>query len=84
MESELRSKQKFEYQEGSEPNRTTVNRTVPNRNRRNRSLKRNRRNRNQAEPEPEEPDFGVEKIKIEWRGPLGVVFHAEFEFVNET
>ena len=60
--------------EGSEPNQITVNRTVWNWNRRNRRLKLNRRNRNRAEPEPEEPDFGVEKIKIEWRGPLGVVF----------
>ena len=37
-----------------------------------------------VEPEPAELDFGVEKIKIEWRGPSGRVFHEKFDFFNET
>ena len=71
-------------QESPEPNRRTVNQTVRNWNRRNRSLTRNRWNRNRTELEPGEPDFGVGKMKMEWRGLPGVVFYADSEFPNET
>ena len=47
------------FQEASEPNRVTVNRTVSNRNRRNRMLQWNRWNWKWTELELSEPDFGV-------------------------